>query len=169
VAPLAGAMDAVVTRRFATLVLSSLGAAAAAFVLVHAYLVHSPAHAVATADARVTPALVAAAGPSAAESTRPVDPALRARAAARALVAAKRHFAAKCWAPLLARESDPPRSKHLVRETFDAAGKEQRREVEDVPGSSRDDVGSCLKQLPLDLRIEPFGRPITVAVTLAFP
>jgi hypothetical protein len=141
--------------------LSSFGAAVAAFLLMHAYLVHLPARAVAKADTREHPRAIA--------SAPPVDPALPARAAARALVAAKRDFSAKCWAPLIAHEPDPPRSKHRIRATFDAAGKEQRREIDDVPGSSRDDVGSCLKRLPLDLRIEPFGQPITVAVTLAFP
>jgi hypothetical protein len=138
---------------------------AAAALPVGAYLMHHGAGARPTLAPNVTLAPAATSAPH----SPAMGPAQAARAGARALFAAKRDFASKCWAPQSAARPQPAGSRHRVRETFDGAGKEVRREVLDLPGESRADVGDCLRDLPLELHTESSGVPATVEVTLAFP
>jgi hypothetical protein len=121
-------------------------------------------------DARSTGGSASSKGASV-PASRPqlTGPAEAARAGFLAVVAAKRDLLAKCWAPLVAKQPTPARSKHVLRETFGADGAEAHREVTDVAGESRADVGSCLRDLPLDLKSKPSDFPSTVEVTLAFP
>jgi hypothetical protein len=100
---------------------------------------------------------------------RPEDVAAVARDGARAVMSRKAKLVAACWTPLVSNQAEPAHSRHVLRETFDADGKETARTVDDVPGESRADVAACLRGLPLDLEIAAAGRPTTISVTLVFP
>lgn len=86
-----------------------------------------------------------------------------------ALDALRPRILAECWEPALAKKAEPRAAEYILRLTFDAAGKEILRGVTDVRGSSRGDVGQCLRQMQMNLSIPPPGAYVPIDIRLTLP
>jgi hypothetical protein len=75
----------------------------------------------------------------------------------------------ECWDPAIARAADPATANYVYDLTFDAAGNEISRGINETRGESRADVGVCLSQHFASLRVHPPGQQVHVLVTVAFP
>jgi hypothetical protein len=93
------------------------------------------------------------------------------KSATEALLAEKKaKFLPRCWEPALAREPQPATSKYLFELSFDADGRENVRGIHEPRGESRGDVGQCMREIPMGIRITPApGAPVMVSVELTFP
>jgi hypothetical protein len=86
-----------------------------------------------------------------------------------ALEALRKKLVKACWAPAVAKEPTPARSKYLYQMTFDPSGKEIARGISETRDESRPDVARCLREQPMGLTIPPPGAVVAVDVTLHLP
>lgn len=115
-------------------------------------------------------------GPAPGAPTAPEVPA-SARAGAlqasveRVVLAEKRAvFLPKCWEPMVAKQAEPAKARYAMQMVFDATGTEIGRGISELRGSeSRPDVGRCLRELPIGLKIPAPGANVPVSVELTFP
>lgn len=92
-----------------------------------------------------------------------------ARHATEALEAKRKDLVKECWAPAAKANPEPALARYSFNVTFDAEGTEIARGISDVRGFERPDVGQCLRQQPLGLRIPPPGVSVMVDVPFTLP
>lgn len=129
---------------------------------------HAPAPDTAPLASSASPIGVAP-SPSAASSPEALQ---RARDAAKAALLAEKKatFLARCWEPALKREPTPATSKYVFDLAFDPEGREVARGISELRGESRPDVGQCLREVPMGLRLTPPpGANLDVSVEISFP
>lgn len=88
--------------------------------------------------------------------------------AARAALAAEKKatFLPACWEPAIKSAPLPARAKFSLDVTFDAQGIEVARGISDDRSAPRNDVGICLRKLPMGLKLSP---PPGVSVRVELP
>ncbi len=92
------------------------------------------------------------------------------KAAADAIAEMKKSvFLPKCWQPSLAKAADPPKVKFVYEVTFNPAGTQIARGINEDRSGYRQDVSACLNALPMDLKIPPPGTNVRVSLPLELP
>lgn len=76
----------------------------------------------------------------------------------------------KCWEPLIKKNPEPKFTEFFFDLTFDGkTGKAIGRAINEERGKSREDVGVCLRGLPMDYVIEPPGKNTRVEFSFTLP
>ena len=81
----------------------------------------------------------------------------------------KTNFVPKCWVPSVQKSATPANAKYRLEMMFGADGVEIGRGIHEDRAATRDDVASCLRNMPIGLRISPPGAPVLVSLALEFP
>ena len=76
----------------------------------------------------------------------------------------------KCWEPAIKENPEPKTSEFIYDMTFDGkTGKAISRGVNEIREKSRADVGTCLRELPMDYVIEPPGHNVRIEIAFTLP
>lgn len=86
-----------------------------------------------------------------------------------ALEGQRKDLVKECWAPAAKANPEPALARYSFNVTFNAEGTEIARGISDVRGFERPDVGQCLRQRSLGLRIPPPGVNVMVDVPFTLP
>ncbi len=74
-----------------------------------------------------------------------------------------------CWAPSVAKEPEPKSITYQLDVTFDAAGAQLSRGIQEPRGAGRDGVAQCIQRELPPLTISPPGDTTPVLLELALP
>jgi len=132
------------------------------------------------ASAAPAPATPMTTAPIAATPQPPAPPAppapptaeVQARAtgnARQALEAMRPEFLRRCWTPAVAISPEPARLPLIFQMSFSPEGKLVVLGISDDPKISRVDVSTCLRSIPLPLKIPAPGRSLQLEVPFTLP